>query len=601
MTLSRLTFALTLLILTSLTSQGVSETINAVTPATVSSSLQTEGWRSDLDLQRWSTMTFHADLSASVVALSEAHGDEQTAVLLDMAEIYLTHMLLHEASTTVDGVVPMGLVQKRRHRALQHAASLLAGEAVEGFETSPLIAPTRPDHAFWISLQAIAVSNVTMLSANIRSSFSGLGFQSRAVLRQMLPVLIEAAAELDQLVYADAGLRLLEELPDIANSSTGYFLRGRVEEQRSNDSSALEAYMVAAKGWDQYAARARLAVADMSLRDGGLGALLAAQSILREGAEAWRGDYYELELLKRMVRIYEATHNDVEGLLTLGKMLTRFPADKGTQSTQDQAQSLLVEVYRKGREGSYPLSSWMDVHLSMLPFFRNLPRFPAHTEKFGDYALELGATDLAVKEYRRAIQIIESRVGQPAPEDNADTIRITLKLADAQRRAGLATEARETLDLLGRPTRQSEREAYNALKARILSDLNDGPALLQTAVATPTANHFREMGQALTAQNKWGESTSVFLRLWDRYPQEFSLEDATHLLIAANRSDDGATMDKVARAFPQLTDSRALIDLAESLNTEAPDLLPLRADKAADRLRSLEEAFKSIKNTSNTP
>jgi tetratricopeptide (TPR) repeat protein len=601
MIISKLNIRLPLLIFTLLAVQGVSETISNVVPIVTSQSTRVDGWQSDLDLQYWSTSTFHADLSQAIVALSEAHGAEQNAILLDIAEIYLTHMLLYEASTTLDGVVRKEAGQDQRYLAMRHAVSLLAGAAIEEFDASPLTLPERPDQAFWMSLQAIAASDLDMLSANIQSSFGGLGLQSRAVLRQILPVLIEAATELDQLTYADAALRLLEELPDIASSSAGYFLRGRAEERRGNVSSALEGYISAVKGWDQYAARARLAVADMSLRNGGLGALLTAQSILQEGAEAWRGDQYELEVLKRLVRLYEATDNDVKGLLTLGKMLTRFPADRDVRSTHDQTQELLTEVYRKGREGNYPLSDWMDVHLSLLPFFRNLPQFPAHTEEFGDYVLELGATDLAANEYRRAIQLIEGREGRPLLGMKADLVRLHLKLADAQRRAGLAVEARATLDLLGKPENHSEREAYNALKAWILSDLDDGPALLQTPVAAPTPNHLRKMGQALTADKNWEESAGVFLRLWDSYPQDFSLEDATHLLIAANRSKDGAAMEKVARAFPQLTDSKAIIDLAESLRTKTPDLLPLRAEKAADRLRSLEEAFQSIKNTSNFP
>lgn len=574
---------------------------NVVAPVVAPATKRTEGWRSELDLQHWATANFHADLSGTIIALSEAHGPEQNAILIDIVEIYLTHMLLYEATSTLQGVLLEEPTEDRRYQAVGHAVSLLAGEAVEDFETSPLVAPERLDRAFWLSLQAIAASDVDMLVANIQSSFAGLGLQSRAVLRQMLPVLIEAATELDQLVYADAAIRLLEELPDIANSSTGHFLRGRAEERRGNESSALDAYFLASKGWDQYAARARLAVADMSLLNGGLGALLAAQSTMREGSEAWRGDRYELEVLKRMVRLYEATENDVEGLLTLGKMLARFPAAREVSGAREQAETLLAKVYRKGRDGDYPLSGWMDIHLMLLPFFREFPQFPSHAENFGDYVLELGSTDLAVKEYRRAIQLIESREDQPSAEATADMIRLTLKLADAQRHAGLAAEARVTLDLLGKPDRRPEREAYNALKARILSDLDDGPALLQTAVAAPTPNHFRKMGQALTADSKWRQSARIFLRLWDSYPQEFSLEDATHLLIAANRSKDKATIDRVARAFPQLTNSKGLIDLAESLNADAPDLLPLRADKAAERLRSLEEAFQSIKNTSNSP
>jgi hypothetical protein len=44
-----------------------------------------------------------------------------------------------------------------------------------------------------------------------------------------------------------------------------------------------------------------------------------------------------------------------------------------------------------------------------------------------------------------------------------------------------------------------------------------------------------------------------------------------------------------------------LIDMAESFENPGPALLPLRADKAADRLQSLDDAFRSIQNTRQDP
>jgi hypothetical protein len=595
MRISRIRTVFAGLILASLAGQAVAETAVNTTPTAAT---RAEGWRSDLDLQRWNTTTFHNDLSNAIRALSAAHGITKDTVMLDIAEIYLTHMLLYEAKTTLDGLDPATPEQTRRFLALQHATALLSGQAVEGFQTSALNTPKRPDRAFWAALQAIATADAGMLSANIRGSFAGLGLQSRAALRQMLPVFIEAATELGEQAHADAGLKLLAELPDLADSPTGHFLRGRVEERRGNASSALKAYFSAAEGWDQYAARARLAVADMSLRDGGSGALLAAQSVLQEGAEAWRGDRYELEVIKRMVRLYAATENELEELLALGKLLVRFPLSSEAASGKGQAGKLLQRLYSSGNGGQYPLSNWMAAHLSLLPFYGGFPEFPEHTEVLADYVLELGATDLAAKEYRRAIREIERR---DAPHLKPDAIRLTLKLADAQRRAGLLVEARETLTLLGLPETGPDRDTHNALLAQVLSALNDGPALLQTTVAAPTPGHLRDMGKAFADAEKWGDATTHYLRLWDGHPQEFAFEDATRLLIAANRAGDAATISRVARAFPQLTSSASLIELAQSLHAGTADLLPLSAEKAADRLQSLEDAFQSIKDTSGSP
>lgn len=598
MCLSNLRRAMPALILACLAGHGVAETAPHTHAVVTKAVTRAPDWHSDLDLQHWQTATFHADLSSSIAALSAAHGASKSAVMLDIAEIYLTHMLLYEAASTLEGITPETPEQSRRFEALQDATSLLSGKAVEAFETSRLVTSDRPDQAFWSALQAIASADAGLLSANIRDSFGGLGLQSRAALRQLLPVFIEAATELGEHAHAAAGLKLLAELPDLANSPTGHFLRGRVEERRGNNSSALKAYFLAAEGWTEYAARARLAVADMSLKDGGSGALLAAQSVLHSGAEAWRGDRYELEILKRTARLYAETDNDVEELLALGKMLRRFPTSSEAKSGKKQAEALLRELYLKGHEGRYPLSDWMSAHLKLIPLYGGFAEFPAHTETFADYLLGLGATDLAAKEYHRAINGLSDR---ETPDTKPEVMRLTLKLAEAQRQAGLLTQARATLDAMELGAEDPQRKSRNMLAAKVLSEMGDGPALLETAIETPTPDHLRDLAMALSDDGQWSQATAHLLRLWRGHPYEFAFEDATRLLIAANRSNDAATIDKVARAFPELTSSAALISLAESLNSDPATLLPLSADKAAERLQSLDDAFQTIKDTSRSP
>lgn len=586
------------LILASVAGHIHAEPMLTAAATTMEAPVRAQDWQRDLDLQHWGSATFHADLSSAIIALSAAHGATKCAVMLDIAELYLTHMLLYEARTTLEGITPVTPDQARRLRVLKNATSLLSGQAVEDFTGSALNATNRPDRAFWAALQAIAHADAGMLSANIRGSFSGLGLQSRAALRQMLPVFIEAATELGEQAHAAAGLKLLAELPDLADSSTGQFLRGRVEERRGNNASALKAYFLAAEGWDEYAARARLAVADMSLRDGGSGALLSAQSILQDGAEAWRGDRYELEILKRMARLYAGTGDKTEELLALGRLLKRFPTSSEAKGGQEQAKQLLNDLYQEGRSGSYPLSEWMSAHLRLLPFFGAFPEFPAHTEALADYVLGLGATDLAAKEYLRAIHEYSTRDSQT---HKSDVTRLTLKLADAQRQAGLLPQARATLEAMKLETVDPQHDAHATLAAKVLSELNDGPALMQTTLTAPTPDHLRDLGMALSDAEEWGEATATFLQLWKDHPYEFAFEDATRLLIAANRSNNSAAISKVARAFPQLTSSAALIDLAKSLNATPQSLMPLSAEKVADRLQSLDDAFQTIKNTSVSP
>lgn len=556
-----------------------------------------EGALRQLDLRHWSSNTFYDDFTGNILALSAAHGSGKTARLLDAAELYLSHMLVIEAVSVLESVIPENQPQIERHHMLQEAAQLLSGKPVKEVETSPLISSMRSDVAFWTSLQAIATADVALLNSNIEASFFGLSQQSKAVLRAMLPVFTEAAIETGHPQYADAGLRLIDELPELAMTPTALFLRGRAQERRGNASSALAAYLEAAEGWDEYAARARLAVADMSLSNGSRGALLAAQSTLVNGAEAWRGDRYELEILKRLNRIYAGTENEVEQLITIGKLVSRFPTTTEAEMARVEAQDVLASFYRKGGEGAFTLAAWMKEHLRLLAYFRTLPSFAGRTEEFADYVHSLGATVLAVQEYRRAIRLVLTHEEDRPKETERDLFRLNLKLAKAQVHGGLSSDARLTLDLMDAPQAAADKEEFAILKAKVLDDLGDRPAFLQTFVSAPTADHMRKMGLTLAAEGQWTQSADVFNKFWRKFPHEFSVQDATRLLIAANRTDDTETLNRVTRAFPRLTESKALINLANSINYESPEVLPLRADEAANRLGRLENAFQSIKDS----
>ena len=561
-------------------------------------------WRRDVDLRRWSADGLRADMRHNIDKLGSQRGPDQIRVMLDIAELYLSHMLLFEAGAILADVVPETPGPIRRHRALSDAVRLLAGEAPTAmtppFSTSPL-AGSRPDRAFWASLDAIATSDVRRLSLNIEASFGGLSTQPESVVRAVLPVLLEAAIELDKREYVDATLRLMDEMPDLAGASSGTFLRARAAQKRGDEATALRTYLEAAEGWDQYAVRARMAVADMALAEGGKGALLAAQSTLKSGSEAWRGGRCDLEVLYRQERVYHALGNDPEAVLTLGRILLRFPERAEAASNEARAQELLARIYATGGEGQYPLSAWMALHLRLLPHFRYTEGFTAQIETLGDYVLKLGSTDLAAKEYRRAVRILQEKQEEQGTSREADIFRLHLKLAQAQMRGGQFAEARLTLDQMDPSVAPELMQAHQTLLAEALSKLGDKPALLKASVNTPTAQHLRDVALALSEEERWPQASEALSQLWRDYPQAFSLQDATRLLIAAYRSEDQGTLEKVTRSFPSLTPSKDLISLANSISEARDGVDPLSASSAAKRLDQLENAFESIANSGISP
>lgn len=554
-----------------------------------------DGWRADMDLRRWPADGFHRIVTKRIDALSAAHGPERPRVFLDMAELYLGHALLYEAGSILDGVEAATPRDKRRWRAMRDAVLLLQGEAAPEIGNSPLAMPARPDRGMWLTLQAIATGDEVMLRNNLAGALQALEFQTRPIVRAVLPIFTEAAVEAGETRLAQQAVSLLEDFPDLSGAPVGHFLRGREAEVRGQARTALERYFAASDGWDFYAARARLALADMAMADGGRGALLAARDVLEYGGGAWRGDQYERDLLLRLGGLYSATGDPFAAVVAHGKLMSRFPGSDAAVEAAEQARIQMAAAYREGAEGQLPLAEWLPVHISLVPLFRYFPEFALHSETLADYALKVGGTDLAAGEYRRAISLVEELEevsGRPA--DPERLVRLRVKLARALSRGGRFTEARDVLDGIEVPQNPDQRQSVNALKASVLAELGDFGGVRGTYVSDPDAAGMRDLALALWEDGRWEDAIVFYRRLRSTFPEEFTARDASYLLLAARKSGDEATAGEVVAAFPGLTDSATWVNVAASLIETPAPLSPLSREAADTRLESAERAVGTI-------
>ncbi|TDK50213.1 hypothetical protein E1832_07335 [Antarcticimicrobium luteum] len=552
--------------------------------------------QSDMDLRRWPLDGFHRELTRRIDALSSAHGPERLAVFLDMAELYLSQALLYEAGSVLDGVEPEAAGDARRWRAMRDAALLLSGQpASEDIKTSPLAALSRPDRSLWLTLQAVAVGDSVMLRNNLAGALEALAYQTRPVVRVLLPILAEAAVETGEARLADQAVALLEGFPDLSSAPVGSYLRGRAALVQGRAKTALEHYFLASDGWDLYAARSRLALADMALKDGGRGALLAARDVLEYGVGAWRGDRYERELLRRLAGLYTATGDPLSALVARGKLMLRFPGTEAAEEAATLARADMASVYQDGAAGRLSLSKWVTLHMELVPLYRFFPEFAQHSEILADRALELGGTDLAAGEYRRALALVqELATVSGTTVDEGHLIGLRLKLARALSGGGQYAEARTVLERIGAPEDPAQRRRVNALKASVLASLGDNEGVLRTHVAAPDAGNLRDLALALWQEGTWTEATRFYTKLWVNFPDAFTARDASYLLLAARRAGDVRAASEVVAAFPDLTDSVAWVEIAESLLNPPAPLVPLSRDAADTRLESAKRAVGTI-------
>ncbi len=552
----------------------------------------------DLDLRRWPEERFYENFSHHVDLLSQTHGIESTLVLMDVAELYLGQMMIFEAGSVLDSIDAVGADQDRRLMALRHARDLLSGQGVEDFAQSPLAAETRPDRAFWSAMQGIATADAALLTKNLETGLLGLIYQTRPVARTVVPLLTEALIEVGKDDVAGQALRLLDDFPEIANGPTGHYLRGRADQLKENDSSALAAYFEAAKGWDRYAVRGRLALADMALADGGRGALLAAQDVLEFGADAWRGDFLEIEVLRRLATVYSQNRETIGALQTRGKIMMRFPGTESAKQAEQEATADLSELYKNGSAGEIPLSHWMNVHYQLVPAFRYYSAFPDYVERMGDHLLTSGGTALAAREYQRALDLRRDLTTlYPDLKDESAIFDLQMKLANALTKGGQLESARDLLMALNIPPGLQKRERVNKLRAKVLARLGDSDALLRTHVRKPSAENLRNVGRTLWENNDWEEAVTFYSRLWAEYPGQFDVGDATYLLIASHRAGDAMTSEKVVSAFPKLTESEDWRMIAKSFLEMPPAVLPLTRNAADERIERLKNSLGHIEGS----
>lgn len=551
-----------------------------------------------LNLRRWPEERFYETLTERIDALSSAHGPERPGVFLDMAELYLGQMMVYEAASVLDAVVPESAAEAARLQVLTDAARLLGGQPADDILGSPLTDNSRRDRALWLALHAIAEGDAGMLRDNLGTGLAALIYQTRAVARSVLPILTEAMIEAREDQLADQALAVMDGFGDVSAAPVGHYLRGRANQVRGNEKSALEAYFEAAKGWDRYAARARLALADMAFEDGGRGARLAAREILEAGVDSWRGDHLELELLQRLAKLCADSDDPVAALENYGKLMARFPGTPEAAEAREGASAALEALYRDGAERRLSFARWLSIHLRLVPTFRFFPEFAEHTEALADHALRMGGTDLAAVEYRRALTLLEDLSEMPGRDIPPQRlVRLRLKLAGARMRGGLYAEARDALSDIETPQDPDLRRALNALKAQVLAELGDAEGLLRTHVSAPNAENLRDVGRALWEVGNWADSVTFYKRLWAEFPSQFNAKDASYLLIAAHYAGDRETAEAIVDAFPGLTDSAGWIDIAESLLEKPADLLPLSRDAAASRLKSLDRALEHMEET----
>jgi len=550
-----------------------------------------------MDLMHWERDAFYKNMTERIQALSTGFSTGRLIILLDIAELYLSQMMLPEARFVVEDIEASELPNDQKYRLQQMTDSIaiLEGSGIAVAENSPLFDPIRPDRQFWITLNAIALGDSMSLLDNIEGAFDQQKLIPREILRSVLPALVETMIETEEYTLAEHAIAVLENFQEYRMSSAVYYLRGRLAQKQEKDKAALNLFVLAMNGWDRYAARARIKLADAAIASGRTDAFIAAQGILESGTNAWRGDRFELITLERLTSVNRLVQQPYKTLLTNAKIMERFPGSDAADKALVTSEKDIRMLYERGVKGEISISDWLEMHLRLAPIYRNLPVFVEATEVFADRILEFGATDFAIAEYDRALDllyILRKSSGKPIPPTRIASLQ--LKKVYALVQGGRYEDAKNVLSKISASRDDGTETRKEKLTAQVFSALGDSAAVLTGTEQNLSESYLRQRAFAYWKTGNWEQSTAGYKRLWLEYTSKFSTEDASYLLLAARRNDDAQTAKSVAEAFPEITDSAWSAAMAERLLEIPADISSLSRNGAEDRILSADKTLKEL-------
>lgn len=562
---------------------------------------QTRVMPPEFDLGRYERVSFKSDRSKLLKMIGRSGRGGTPTEIMDLAEFYLAHVMIPEGRSILSALPPNKMLSAK-HRARKNALSVaflvMSGQDVtaNGFD-NPLVPGFEkwPDYQLWLALSEIQSGNDAGIKRHLNGAYQRLANYPGPFVEVNLPVMLEAAIQTDQMVLAKDIVERFDHVSALKNSSAHRFLIGLAAERSGQAEKAFSAYAQAAKGWDLYAQRARLAIVDMGLASGALPDE-DARRMLEVNRGAWRGDKYELQSLIRLATINVDLNDSPAALDVLGDVITLFPQSDEAALARTYAKDLLQTYYMQGRAGQVSLSEFVRTHRMIQSEYRFFAGFERQSELFADTLLALGATSVAAEEYRTIQDYLRvARELDLWPTDKETFLRLQVKQAEALARGGQYARAGAVLARIDIREMDGLRDQFNNLQAWVFAEVGNQDRVLAMAITQPGSAHLRLLAEAYWSKADWAAAAQKYSQLWRAYPEAFTFSDAINLLLSSYRSGDFETTMKVAKEVPDLTDSSQWSEIASGLLYNPASLTELNSKSARQRVLSAAETIERLR------
>lgn len=544
-----------------------------------------------LDLAAWSRPEKRSFIEARQIlqrAVAQAPKAARNVARWELAKFLFANGLAPEALAEL-ALIQEGDPNAARDpifRAVRGAALLLAGRSAEAVaELSQGELDRYADVALWRGAALAAERRWEDANRQFAAAAAGLQTIPEKLREGLLLAWAKTALEANDLAKAEAALGMARELPGSpALDAQLALLAGRLAERQGEPDVALEQYAAAAASeYRPVRGRAELAAVELKLKRKEIDIDEASEALERLRF-AWRGDEFEVELMRRLAELRFEKLDYAGGLDLLRQAVTYFPNAPEAKTLAQTMSRVFSELFQDGKADALsPVNA-----LALYYEFKELtPAGPAGDAMIQKLADRLVGVDLL----EQAAKLLDHQVTYRlrGPEQARVGARLAvIQLLDKQPQKALAS-----LEKSRAPNLDSALEAERRqLAARAYADLGQSVQALQLLEGDDSqaaellradvhwrAKQWTEAARALRALLAAQEGDAQAL-------SELEQAQVLKLAVALYMGNDGAGLDALRRRFGAR--------MAKGKHAESFRLLTAEIDPGKIEFRKLAGAIAQI-------
>ena len=503
-------------------------------------------------------------------------GFNPNQTLIKLAELYLAYELAHEARSFMESIDTEQISEFERFQSnyLRDISEILIGDFSfrEGDPNQVIGNPryeTWKDYHLWTAIAHINNGDAKKVRSIIPDAVDVLVEYPFSHIRMLSPSLLEGAVDAGKWNAARDLSVVLDQLEGETEKPYFNYVLGKAALNSNRFLDAFDAFAKATLGEGPYAQKARLAVVELGLQTKTM-PLDDARIFLEETKTIWRGDETEFKILTLLSKVYEKLGDPQNALIAMGDAIRRFPEGEYRERIRENAHELLDRVYNKGLMHDISLDSFFDTHKIVKQSYNYFEDYDKYIEKYADKLTEIGATTAASREYSDLIDTLTIESENDVDVDLPRLQNIKIKHAIALMKGANYKKAGEILSTFDRETGRIHLNDYNAALA-MLADYN-GDLLGTLSNATNSQNYEALMleGDSYWTERDYEQVQAVYQEARERFPAQFSYNEAIRLLLAAHENNDDVTIMEVVSEFPQVMDIPEWQEIASAFAKPEP-------------------------------